>query len=92
MTPEEAIQVADEVLLAHAGNPLTDIQRLILRESLAGKGYERMEGYAPQQHLEIACKIRDFQREEQATELDIPLAEECRKLKEELEKMREEGG
>jgi tetratricopeptide (TPR) repeat protein len=48
MTPEEAIQVADEVLLAHAGNPLTDIQRLILRESLAGKGYERMEGYAPQ--------------------------------------------
>ena len=48
MTLEEAIQIADEVLLAHAGNPLTDIQRLILRESLAGKGYERMEGYAPQ--------------------------------------------
>ncbi len=48
MTPEEAIQLADEVLLAHAGNPLTDIQRMILWESLAGKVYESMEGYAPQ--------------------------------------------
>jgi hypothetical protein len=48
MTPEEAIQVADELLLAHAHNPLTDIQRMILRESLAGKSYEHMEGYATQ--------------------------------------------
>lgn len=46
MTLEEAIHVADESLLAHFGNPLTDIQRMILRESLAGKGYERMEGYS----------------------------------------------
>jgi tetratricopeptide (TPR) repeat protein len=48
MTSEEAIQVADQVILAHTGSSLTDIQRMILRESLAGKGYERMEGYAPQ--------------------------------------------
>jgi tetratricopeptide (TPR) repeat protein len=46
MTPEEAIQVADEVLFAHTGSPLTDIQRMILCESLAGKGYESMRGYA----------------------------------------------
>lgn len=45
MTPEEAIQIGDEVLVAHAGNRLTDIQRMILRESLAGKGYEQMVGY-----------------------------------------------
>jgi tetratricopeptide (TPR) repeat protein len=60
MTPEEAIQVADEVLLAHAGNPLTDIQRLILRESLAGKGYERMEGYAPQHLKNEGKKLWDL--------------------------------
>lgn len=45
MTPEEAIQVADELLLAHARNPLTDIQRMILRESLADRSYERINGY-----------------------------------------------
>ncbi len=43
MTPEEATQVADEVLLAHFGEALTDIQRMILSESFAGKRYESME-------------------------------------------------
>jgi tetratricopeptide (TPR) repeat protein len=60
MPPEEAIQVADEVLLAHAGNPLTDIQRLILCESLAGKGYEGMEGYAPQHIKNEGKKLWDL--------------------------------
>ena len=60
MTPEEAIQVTDEVLLAYAGKPLTDIQRLILRESLAGKGYERMEGYAPQHIKNQGKKLWDL--------------------------------
>jgi hypothetical protein len=44
MTPEEAIQVADTALIAQACDPLTDIQRMILRESLADKTYEQMEG------------------------------------------------
>jgi tetratricopeptide (TPR) repeat protein len=56
MTPEEAIQVADEVLLTHFGKALTDIQRMILSESLAGKGYESMEGYSPQ-HIKNEGKI-----------------------------------
>jgi tetratricopeptide (TPR) repeat protein len=60
MPPEESIQVADEVLLAHAGNPLTDIQRLILCESLAGKGYESMEGYAPQHIKNEGKKLWDL--------------------------------
>lgn len=51
MSPEEdLLGVADEALIAHRGQGLTDPQRLILRESLANKGYEKMEGYAPQ-HL-----------------------------------------
>jgi len=48
MTPEEAIQVADEALLDHTGSRLTHIQRMILCESLAGKGYEQMVGYDAQ--------------------------------------------
>ncbi|MBW4504573.1 MAG: AAA family ATPase [Scytonema hyalinum WJT4-NPBG1] len=48
MTPEEALQIADEVVFAHIGKPLTDLQRMILRESLADKGYEEMEGYETQ--------------------------------------------
>jgi tetratricopeptide (TPR) repeat protein len=48
MSPEEALSVADEALITYAGKSLTDIQRMILRESLAGKSYEQMEGYAPQ--------------------------------------------
>jgi tetratricopeptide (TPR) repeat protein len=56
MTPEEAIQVADEVLLTHFGKALTDIQRMILSESLAGKGYESMEGYSSQ-HIKNEGKI-----------------------------------
>jgi hypothetical protein len=49
MPPEETLEAtADEILRSHCGKPLTDIQRMILRESLAGKGYERMEGYATQ--------------------------------------------
>jgi tetratricopeptide (TPR) repeat protein len=49
MTPEEAlINIADQVLRTSISSPLTDIQRMILRESLADKKYESMEGYAPQ--------------------------------------------
>jgi tetratricopeptide (TPR) repeat protein len=46
MTPEDAIQFADEVLLALNDKPLTDIQRMILSESLAGKRYEEMKGHS----------------------------------------------
>lgn len=60
MLPEEAIQVADELLFAHAGNPLTDIQRMILRESLADKGYESMKGYAPQHIKNEGKKLWDL--------------------------------
>lgn len=60
MTPEDAIQVADQVLLTHAGNPLTDIQRMILRESLAGKGYEKMKGYNPQHIKNEGKKLWDL--------------------------------
>jgi len=60
MTPEEAIQVADEVLLARAGSALTDIQRMILRESLADKGYEHMAGYAPQHIKNEGKKLWDL--------------------------------
>ena len=60
MTPEKAIQVADEVLLAHARNPLTDIQRMILRESLAGKTYASMEGYVPQYISSEGKKLWDL--------------------------------
>jgi tetratricopeptide (TPR) repeat protein len=60
MTPEEAIQVADEVLLAHAGKPLTDIQNKILRESLAGKGYESMEGHGSQHIKNEGKKLWDL--------------------------------
>ena len=60
MTPEDAIQVADEVLLAHAGNPLTDIQRMILRESMAGIGYESMKGYARQHIKNEGKKLWDL--------------------------------
>jgi tetratricopeptide (TPR) repeat protein len=45
MPPEETLEAADEILRAHCGKPLTDIQRMILRESLADKGYKEMEGY-----------------------------------------------
>jgi tetratricopeptide (TPR) repeat protein len=45
MSPEEALEAANEILRAHCGKPLTDIQRMILRESLADKGYKDMKGY-----------------------------------------------
>jgi tetratricopeptide (TPR) repeat protein len=49
MPTEETLEAAaDEILRAHCGKPLTDIQRMILRESLAGKVYEQMEGYTTQ--------------------------------------------
>lgn len=48
MTPEDALRVADEVLTVANGKPLTDVQRLILRESLAAKGYEEVQGYEAQ--------------------------------------------
>ena len=60
MTPEDALQVADEVLRSHAGSPLTDIQRMILRESLAGKGYESMEGYTSQHIKNEGKKLWDL--------------------------------
>jgi tetratricopeptide (TPR) repeat protein len=46
MTPEEAIQFADKVLLSLNDKPLTDIQRMILSESLAGKSYDEMSGHS----------------------------------------------
>lgn len=48
MTPDDALKIADQVLLASTGQHLTDVQRLILQESLAGKKYEAMEGYSSQ--------------------------------------------
>jgi hypothetical protein len=48
MTPEEALNVADEALYAHRGKHLTDIQRMILQESLANRRYEEMQGYQTQ--------------------------------------------
>jgi tetratricopeptide (TPR) repeat protein len=48
MIPEQALALADRLLLQHQGIPLTDIQRLILQQSLAGKSYEQMEGYSAQ--------------------------------------------
>lgn len=48
MTPEDALKAADEALIASIGKPLTDIQSLILRESLLGKTYEKMQGYDAQ--------------------------------------------
>ncbi|MEG4630498.1 hypothetical protein QUB56_12900 [Microcoleus sp. AR_TQ3_B6] len=60
MTPEDAIQVADEVLLARARNRLTHIQRMILRESWAGKGYESMEDYTSQHIKNEGKKLWDL--------------------------------
>lgn len=60
MTPADALKIADEALIAHAGNPLTDIQRMILRESLADKGYESMKGYAPQHIKNEGKKLWDL--------------------------------
>ena len=45
MTPDDAIATADEVLQASKHERLTDIQQMILRESMAGTGYEHMKGY-----------------------------------------------
>ncbi|MEM9218253.1 MAG: NB-ARC domain-containing protein [Cyanobacteria bacterium P01_F01_bin.150] len=50
MTSEDAIRIANSVLVANNNPPLTDIQCVILRESLAGKSYKEMQGYASQ-HL-----------------------------------------
>jgi len=57
MSPEEALGVADEALIAHKGQGLTDLQRLILRESLAGKGYEKMQGYDAQHFKNEGAKL-----------------------------------
>jgi hypothetical protein len=49
MALEETLEAAaDEILRSHCGKTLTDIQRMILRESLLGQGYESMKGYATQ--------------------------------------------
>jgi hypothetical protein len=57
MSPEEALGVADEALIAHKGQGLTDLQRLILQESLAGKGYEKMQGYEAQHFKNEGAKL-----------------------------------
>ncbi|MEL7330741.1 MAG: serine/threonine protein kinase, partial [Cyanobacteria bacterium J06560_2] len=49
MNPDDIIQAAEEAL-KRDGVALKDVPRLILRESLSGKSYERMEGYESQ-HL-----------------------------------------
>ncbi|WP_103670914.1 hypothetical protein [Pseudanabaena sp. BC1403] len=59
MTPEEAIQVADEALFANLRSYLTDICRFILRESFAGKKYEEMEGYDTQHIKNEGKKLWD---------------------------------
>lgn len=56
MTPEGALKIADEALFASTGSRMTDAQRLILQESLAGKKYEQMEGYSPQ-HIRNEGKV-----------------------------------
>lgn len=43
---EELISIADNILFAHTDKYLEDIQRMILRESLAGKSYEEMKDYS----------------------------------------------
>jgi hypothetical protein len=48
MPPDDALQIADEALFSHLGKRLTDVHRLILRESLLGKPYDNMEGYSRQ--------------------------------------------
>jgi tetratricopeptide (TPR) repeat protein len=60
MTPEDLIQVADEKLLAHAGNHLTDIQRMILYESLARTSYPSMKGYTTQHIKNEGKKLWDL--------------------------------
>ncbi len=57
MTPEEAIKVADKVLHARNGRHLTDIQRLILHESLIGKKYEEMQGYDTQHIKNVGSEL-----------------------------------
>jgi tetratricopeptide (TPR) repeat protein len=62
MTPDNAIATADEVLQASQHEPLTDIQRIILRESMAGTGYEHMKGhgYVPQHIKNEGKKLWDL--------------------------------
>ncbi len=60
MTPDDAIATADEVLQASQHEPLTDIQRMILRESMAGTGYEKMEGYTTQHIKNEGKKLWDL--------------------------------
>ncbi len=60
MTPDDAIATADEVLQASQHGPLTDIQRMILKESMAGTGYEVMEGYTPQHFKNEGKKLWDL--------------------------------
>ncbi|MFN6529609.1 leucine-rich repeat domain-containing protein [Nostoc sp. ChiSLP03a] len=48
MNLQEILNFADEVLYAHTGTHLTNVQQLILRESLVNKRYEEMQGYETQ--------------------------------------------
>lgn len=48
MNTKEILNFADKVLYAYTGRYLTDVQRLILRESLFSKSYEEIRGYGTQ--------------------------------------------
>jgi tetratricopeptide (TPR) repeat protein len=45
MTPEEAINIADEAVKIYSDSFLTDLQRLILKESCLDKTYEQMASH-----------------------------------------------
>ena len=57
---ESLLKVAERVLFHHNGNSLTEIQHMILRESLAGKTYESMKGYSPQHIKNEGKKLWDL--------------------------------
>lgn len=42
MEPDEAIKIANSVVLSKIGRPLSNLERHVLRESIAGKSYEKM--------------------------------------------------
>ena len=56
MSPDDALKIAEHLLLTHTGKPITDVQQLIIRDSLLGKTYEAMEGYSPQ-HIKNEGKV-----------------------------------
>ena len=42
MEPDEAIKIANSVVLSKLGRPLSNLERHLLQESIAGKSYEKM--------------------------------------------------